>query len=140
MLTTAVKNKRGFPKTRKCNKPVAGLGRVDKANGCFFSEVRWLARLTFYGKFRTICSTGQFTFGAQAPRKERELTMQNKLRVIRAELGMSQEDLARLSGLSRATVNRVERGLHIPSGSTMMKLSRALRRPATSIFLSLAAV
>ena len=66
--------------------------------------------------------------------------MQNKLRVIRAELGMSQEDLARLSGLSRATVNRVERGLHITSGSTMLKLSRALRRPATSIFLSLAAV
>lgn len=66
--------------------------------------------------------------------------MQNRLRVIRAELGMSQETLAKLAGLSRATVNRIEKGRHAPNGSTMMKLSQALRRPATSIFLSLAAV
>lgn len=66
--------------------------------------------------------------------------MQNRLRVIRAELGMSQETLAQLSGLSRATVNRIEKGRYTPTGTTMMKLSRALRRPATSIFLSLASV
>lgn len=66
--------------------------------------------------------------------------MQNRLRVIRAELGMSQDALARLSGLSRATVNRIEKGYYIPTGNTMMKISRALRRPCTSIFLSLAAV
>ena len=53
---------------------------------------------------------------------------------------MSQDALARLSGLSRATVNRIEKGYYIPTGNTMMKISRALRRPCTSIFLSLAAV
>ena len=51
--------------------------------------------------------------------------MQNRLRVIRAELGMSQDALARLSGLSRATVNRIEKGHYIPTGNTMMKISRA---------------
>lgn len=66
--------------------------------------------------------------------------MRNKLRMIRAELGMSQATLAKLSGISRATVNRIERGHYVPTGNTMMKISRALHRPCTSIFLSLAAV
>lgn len=60
--------------------------------------------------------------------------MENRLRVLRAERCISQEALAKLAGLSRVTVNRVERGTHIPDGRTMMKLAQALGRPVADLF------
>jgi putative transcriptional regulator len=66
--------------------------------------------------------------------KKEAKQMKNKLRVIRAELGISQAELAEMAGLSRVTVNRVERGIHTPDGTTILKLARALCRPASEIF------
>ena len=65
--------------------------------------------------------------------------MENRLRVVRAQRCISQEALAKLAGISRVTVNRVERGVHIPDGTTILKLSRALGIPAADLFPALLA-
>ncbi len=63
--------------------------------------------------------------------------MKNNIRVIRAELDMTQAALARLAGVSRVTVNRVESGRTLPDGNTILKLAGALGRPATALFPAL---
>lgn len=46
----------------------------------------------------------------------------------RAELGLSQRDLARLAGLRVETLCRIETGKHTASTATLAKLDRALSR------------
>lgn len=61
--------------------------------------------------------------------------MKNKLRIIRAERKISQDELASLCGVSRATINSVENESVIPNGDTMLRLSNALQIPIQEIFL-----
>lgn len=63
--------------------------------------------------------------------------MRNNLKVLRAQRDMTQEDLARRSGLSRATVNAVENEAAVPNGETIVKLARALEVKAEDIFFDL---
>ena len=63
--------------------------------------------------------------------------MRNNLRVLRAERKMTQSELAKLSGLSRATVNSIENESVIPNGDTIIKISRALGVKADEIFFDL---
>ena len=51
------------------------------------------------------------------------------IRSYRKQRGMSQEDLAEKSGLSRNYVSDIERGVRNPSLLALIKLSRALRVP-----------
>ncbi len=60
--------------------------------------------------------------------------MNNNIRVLRAQRSMTQEALARRAGVSRVTVNRVERGKYIPDGVTILRLAAALECPATALF------
>lgn len=46
----------------------------------------------------------------------------------RAELGLSQRDLARLAGVRVETLCRIETGKHTASTATLAKLDRALKR------------
>ena len=49
-----------------------------------------------------------------------------ELRRIREEAGLSQAQLARESGVDRATINKIEQGKRSPSIATLESLSRAL--------------
>jgi transcriptional regulator with XRE-family HTH domain len=49
-----------------------------------------------------------------------------ELRRIREEAGLSQAQLARESGVDRATINKIEQGKRSPSIATLENLSRAL--------------
>ena len=60
--------------------------------------------------------------------------MKNKIKVIRAELNLSQEALAKSAGISRTTLVSIERGTSNPDGKTIAKLVKALNRPANEIF------
>ncbi len=60
--------------------------------------------------------------------------MKNRLRVLRAERGWSQADLAEKLGVSRQTVNALETGKYDPSLSLAFKLARVFARPIESIF------
>jgi transcriptional regulator with XRE-family HTH domain len=49
-----------------------------------------------------------------------------ELRRIRGEAGLSQSQLARESGVDRATINKIEQGKRSPSIATLESLARAL--------------
>ena len=64
--------------------------------------------------------------------------MNNRLKVLRTEKNITQDELANLCGISRTTVNSIETGKVIPNGDTMLKLSKALGEPIEKIFLDFA--
>ncbi len=51
--------------------------------------------------------------------------MRNNLRAMREKLGMTQAALAKLAGVSRVTVNRLECGKSIPGSRTVFRLAAA---------------
>ena len=50
--------------------------------------------------------------------------MNNRLRILRAEAGLSQGDLARLLGVSRQTVNAVETDKYDPSLPLALRMAK----------------
>lgn len=49
-----------------------------------------------------------------------------QLRDLRKEAGMTQEDLAKKSGLPQSHISRLENGMHSPSSTTIKKLAEAI--------------
>lgn len=60
--------------------------------------------------------------------------MQNNLKIIRKELGLTQAELAIKAGLSRFTVNQIENGKKEITSSTIKALVKATGVPANKIF------
>jgi putative transcriptional regulator len=58
----------------------------------------------------------------------------NRLRVARAERGLSQDELARRAGVSRQTISSIETGLYCPSTLLAFRLARVLDRPVDTLF------
>ena len=50
-----------------------------------------------------------------------------RLRFVRERLGLTQEDLSELTGLSVRAISRLENGLHSPHPSTVRFLCHALQ-------------
>ena len=59
--------------------------------------------------------------------------MKNRLRVLRAECNWSQSKLAGRLGVSRQTVNAVERGKYDPSLPLAFKIARVFGHPIDQI-------
>jgi len=60
--------------------------------------------------------------------------MRNKLPTLRKNQGLSQNDLAVLLGVSRQTINAIEKGRYDPSLSLAFKLSRQIKLTIEEIF------
>ncbi len=60
--------------------------------------------------------------------------MKNRLRVLRAEQGWSQADLAKALEVSRQSVNAIETGRFDPSLPLAFKLARLFSRTIEEIF------
>lgn len=60
--------------------------------------------------------------------------MSIKLKILRVQAGMTLEDLAQASDLTRSYVSRLERGLSTPSIGAALKLAKALRVPVEEVF------
>jgi putative transcriptional regulator len=60
--------------------------------------------------------------------------LQNRLREIRGEQGLTQEQLADRIGVTRKTINTVERGVFLPSTVLALKLARALGTSVEQLF------
>jgi putative transcriptional regulator len=60
--------------------------------------------------------------------------LQNKLREARSEQGLTQEQLADRIGVTRKTINTVERGVFLPSTVLALKLARALGTSVEQLF------
>ncbi len=60
--------------------------------------------------------------------------MKNKLAELRAERSWSQGDLAEKLGVSRQTINALERGKYDPSLPLAFRISFLFRKPIEEIF------
>ena len=60
--------------------------------------------------------------------------MKNRLRVLRAERGWSQADLAAELDVSRQAVNAIETGKYDPSLPLAFKLARLFAQPIEQLF------
>ena len=63
------------------------------------------------------------------------LRMTNKLKVLRAEYDMTQQDLAKAVDVSRQTINAIEKQKFDPSLVLAMKLSRLFKHDIEEIFI-----
>lgn len=61
--------------------------------------------------------------------------MKNRLRVLRAELGWSQADLAKRLDVSRQSINAIETGKFAPSLPLAFRFARLFNRTIEAIFL-----
>ena len=62
--------------------------------------------------------------------------MENNIGDIRKSLALSQEDLAKKTGVSRQTINAIENGKFDPSLGLVFKLIDALGKPLEEIFIN----
>ncbi len=60
--------------------------------------------------------------------------MKNRIRVERAEVRMTQQQLADAVGVSRQTINAIEAGKFIPSTVLARKIARRFGKPVEEIF------
>lgn len=60
--------------------------------------------------------------------------MKNRLRVARAEIRMTQQQLADAAGVSRQTVNAIESGKFVPSTLLALKMARIFSKPVEELF------
>ena len=60
--------------------------------------------------------------------------MKNRIRVERAEVRMTQQQLADAIGVSRQTINAIESGKFVPSTVLALKMAKIFNRPVEEIF------
>lgn len=60
--------------------------------------------------------------------------LDNGLKELRAELGLTQAELAERVGVTRKTINTVENGVFTPSAMLAIKLAEALSVPVEKLF------
>jgi putative transcriptional regulator len=60
--------------------------------------------------------------------------MKNNLKVERAILGLTQEDLARKIGVSRQTINAMEANKYVPSTVLALRLAKVFGKRVEDIF------
>lgn len=64
-----------------------------------------------------------------------ELSMKNRLRVLRAERDLSQAELANLAGVSRQTINSIETSKYDPSLPLAFKLAGIFNLTIQDVFI-----
>jgi len=61
--------------------------------------------------------------------------MKNKIKVERAEKGLTQEELANKVSVSRQTINAIEANKYIPSTVLALKIARIFEKPVEDVFM-----
>jgi len=60
--------------------------------------------------------------------------MRNRLKIERAILNITQDDLAKRIGVSRQTINSIEKNRYVPSTVLALKISKLCSKPVNAIF------
>ena len=60
--------------------------------------------------------------------------MENTIKVERAILSLTQDDLAKEIGVSRQTINSIEKNRYVPSTVLALKLSSVFKIPVNEFF------
>lgn len=63
-----------------------------------------------------------------------EVQIDNRVRELRTNLGITQEQLADMVGIARQSIISIEKGRFQPTIETALRLSAALRVPVESLF------
>lgn len=66
--------------------------------------------------------------------KKQNLVLQNRIKVARAEKSMTQEELAKLVGVSRQTIGSIEKGQFNPTAKLAMILCIVLDKKFEELF------
>jgi len=61
--------------------------------------------------------------------------MKNKLKVLRAQRNLSQEDLAKILSVSRQTINAIERKKYDPSLPLALRIAIVFEKKVEDIFI-----
>lgn len=61
--------------------------------------------------------------------------MKNRLKVARAEMDLTQEELANRIGVSRQSINAIESGRYVPSTVLALKMAQVFGKPVEEIFM-----
>jgi putative transcriptional regulator len=61
--------------------------------------------------------------------------MKNRLKVARAEMDLTQEELAQRVGVSRQSINAIESGRYVPSTVLALKMAQVFGKPVEKIFM-----
>lgn len=64
-----------------------------------------------------------------------KLKVANRLRVLRAEREITQEELAQKVGVTRVTINCIERGVYLPTLQLGMALARFFEKTVEEVFI-----
>ncbi|MCR5014749.1 MAG: helix-turn-helix transcriptional regulator [Bacteroidales bacterium] len=60
--------------------------------------------------------------------------MKNRLKVARAEMDLTQEDLAKRIGVSRQSINAIESRNYVPSTVLALKMAQVFGKPVEELF------
>ncbi|WP_143321441.1 helix-turn-helix transcriptional regulator [Clostridium sp. HBUAS56010] len=60
--------------------------------------------------------------------------MRNKIKELRKQTGLRQEDMAKELGVTRQTINAIENNKYNPTLELAMKLAKLLKTPVEEIF------
>ncbi|KAA3598356.1 MAG: transcriptional regulator [Calditrichaeota bacterium] len=60
--------------------------------------------------------------------------MKNRIKIERAILDLTQDDLAKAIGVSRQTINSIEKNRYVPSTLLALKISKICGKPVNEIF------
>lgn len=60
--------------------------------------------------------------------------MKNRIKIERAIHNMTQEDLAKAIGVSRQTINSIEKSRYIPSTLLALKISKLFEKSVNELF------
>lgn len=60
--------------------------------------------------------------------------MKNKIKIERAIKDLTQEKLAEMIGVSRQTINSIEKGRYIPSTTLALKISEVFEKTVNELF------
>ena len=63
-----------------------------------------------------------------------EKKLKNTLKIQRARLNLTQEELAERVGVTRKTINTVENGIYIPSTYLALRLAKIFSVPVETLF------
>ena len=63
------------------------------------------------------------------------MPLYNRLKEYRAKLGVNQQQMGALAGVSRQTISQIERGDYSPSVTRALKLSRICQCRVEDIFI-----
>lgn len=61
--------------------------------------------------------------------------MKNRIRIERAILEITQEELANRIGVSRQTINSIEKGRYVPSTIVSIKISNVFQKNVKEVFI-----